>query len=110
MRYHLELPFEYRLFGRDHSVQEGSGRTRNMSSRGLLVAPDKPISKGQAIEISIQLPAQLRDEPGARLVILGHVQRSGPAEAAIRIVRHGFIRAHHPELPELQPAEELAGL
>ncbi|MEO8592790.1 MAG: PilZ domain-containing protein [Candidatus Solibacter sp.] len=97
-RYHLELPFEYRLFGRDQSVREGRGRTLNMSSRGLLLSPDERITKGLPIELSIQMPHPAQGGTGARLVVLGHVLRSGPDGAAIRIVRHGFMRMFPPPL------------
>ena len=106
-RYGLDLHFEYRVFGRDGSVQEGWSRTLNMSSGGLLVAPDQPILKGRTIEITVQLPPQFKDAPGPRLVILGHVLRSNAAGAAIRILRHGFIHVSSQELPEARAA--LAG-
>ena len=93
----LELPLEYRLFGPDRSAQEGCGRTLNMSSTGLLVAPDQQISKGLPIEIVVQLPAELKDGNGTRLLILGHVLRSGATGAAIKILRYGFIHVHHRE-------------
>ena len=99
-RYGLDLHFEYRLFGRDRSVQEGWGRTLNMSSGGLLVAPDQPISKGRTIEITVQLPAQFKDATGARLVVLGHVLRSDATGAAIRILHHGFIHVSNQEPPD----------
>jgi hypothetical protein len=98
-RYGLDLQFDYRVFGRDGSVQEGWGRTLNLSSGGLLVAPDQPICKGRTIEITVQLPAQFKDAPGPRLVVLGHVLRSDAAGAAIRILRHGFIHVSSQELP-----------
>jgi len=104
-RYDLDLPFDFRLFGRDQSVQEGRGRTLNMSSHGLLVSPDLRISKGQPIELFVQLPGQLKDAAGARLVILGHVLRSSPTGAAIKIVRHGFIRVREPGSPATQTGE-----
>ena len=97
-RYGLELPFDYRLFGRDQSVQEGHGRTLNMSSRGLLVAADSRISKGQPIELSVQLPSLCPSARGAQLLILGQVLRTGPTGAAIKIVRHGFIRIRELEV------------
>jgi len=99
-RYGLDLQFEYRLFGRDGSVQEGWGRTLNMSSGGLLVAPDQPICKGRPIEMTVQLPTQFKDAPGPRLVVLGHVLRSGATGVAIRILRHGFIHVSDQELPD----------
>ena len=98
-RYGLDLQFDYRVFGRDGSVQEGWGRTLNLSSGGLLVAPDQPICKGRTIEITVQLPAQFKDAPGPRLVVLGHVLRSDAGGAAIRILRHGFIHVSSQELP-----------
>jgi hypothetical protein len=104
-RYDLDLPFDFRLFGRDQSVQEGRGRTLNMSSHGLLVSPDLRISKGQPIELFVHLPGQLKDAAGARLVILGHVLRSSHAGAAIKIVRHGFIRVRESGSPPSQIGE-----
>ena len=111
-RYGLNLHFEYRLFRRDRSVQEGWGQTLNMSSGGLLVAPDQPICKGRTIEITVQLPAQFKETPGARLVVLGHVLRSDATGAAIRILRHGFIHVSSRELPVPRAAlaVEAAGL
>jgi hypothetical protein len=110
-RYGLDLQFDYRVFGRDGSVQEGWGRTLNMSSGGLLVAPDQPICKGRTIEITVQLSAQFKDTPGPRLVVLGHVLRSDATGAAIRILRHGFIHVSNQELPVPRAAlaEEVAG-
>lgn len=78
-----------------------------MSSRGLLVAPDSRISKGQPIELSVQLPARCPTARGAQLVILGQVLRTGPTGAAIKIVRYGFIRIR--EL-EIASAETAAGV
>ena len=103
-RYGLNLHFEYRLFRRDRSVQEGWGQTLNMSSGGLLVAPDQPICKGRTIEITVQLPAQFKETPGARLVVLGHVLRSDATGAAIRILRHGFIHVSSQEPPDPRAA------
>jgi hypothetical protein len=103
-RYGLDLHFEYLLFGRDGSVQEGWGRTLNMSSGGLMVAPHQPICKGRTIEITVQLPAQVKDARGARLVLLGHVLRSDDTRAAIRILRHGFIHVSSQELPDERAA------
>ena len=103
-RYGLDLHFDYRVFGRDGSIQEGWGRTLNMSSGGLLVAPDQPICKGRTIEITVQLSAQFRDAPGPRLLVLGHVLRSDATGAAIRILRHGFIHVSSRKLPVPRPA------
>ena len=107
-RYGLDLHFEYRLFGRDGSVQEGWGRTLNMSSGGLLVVSDQPICKGRTIEITVQLPAQFKDATGPRLLVLGHVLRSDAKRAAIRILRHGFIHVSSQEPPTLA-VEAVAG-
>jgi len=91
-RYALDLPCSFRVFGRDRSVQEGHGYARNMSSHGLLVSADWKLTKGQPVEISIQLPAGAEGSVTTQLVVLGHVVRSDIAEAGVRIVRHGFMR------------------
>lgn len=110
-RYGLDLHFEYLVFGRAGSVQEGWGQTLNMSSGGLLVASDQPICKGRTIEITVQLPAQFKDAAGPRLVVLGHVLRSDATRSAIRILRHGFIHvsSQEPADPKAKLAVEAMG-
>jgi hypothetical protein len=76
-----------------------------MSSGGLLVASEQPICKGRTIEITVQLPAQFKDAPCPRLVVLGHVLRSDATRAAVRILRHGFIH-----VPSREPADPKAKL
>jgi len=95
-RYALELPFSYRLFGRDQLVQEGSGHTLNMSSNGLLIRAGARLAKGQPIELSVLLPSGAEGPSLTTLVILGHVVRSDVSEASVRIVRHGFMRIQPP--------------
>lgn len=95
-RYSLDLPFSYRLFGKDRLVQEGSGRTRNMSSNGMLILAGARLAKGQPIELSVQLPPGEEGSAPTWLIILGHVVRSDMSETSVRIVRHGFMRVQPP--------------
>ena len=95
-RYALELPFTYRLFGRGQLVQEGIGRTLNMSSNGLLIQAGARLTKGQPIELSVQLPPGGEGSAVTQLVILGHVVRSDISETSVRIVRHGFMHIQPP--------------
>ena len=101
-RYALDLPCIYRLFGRDRSVQEGHGHTRNMSSHGLLVTAGEKLATGQAVEIFIQLPRAVGDTTTTQLIVLGHVVRSDIDEAGVRIVRHGFLRTEAAQTASVQ--------
>lgn len=105
-RYPVHLEFEYRAFGRDHSVSVGTGTTVNMSSRGLLIQTTNPVARSGMIELSVHLPESEDAERAANLVILGQVVRSDPGGAAVRILRHGFFRVDVLERTRPAPVSE----
>jgi hypothetical protein len=105
-RYPVRLEFDYRAFGRDHSVSAGTGITLNMSSRGLLIQTTNPIARSGMIEISVHLPESQDAERAANLVILGQVVRSDSGGAAVRILRHGFFRVDVLDRTSPAPVQE----
>jgi hypothetical protein len=90
-RFPLALALEYRLLGRGQ--RRGSGRTRNISSSGLLfeVADPRPFSG--AIELMVTWPCLLDDECALKLVVRGRVVRNESGGVAIESTQHEFRTA-----------------
>jgi hypothetical protein len=59
MRSPTELMVRYHTLGRRHPVEEGTGRTLNISSRGIFIHSQNQIDPGAKVEISIQWPFEL---------------------------------------------------
>ena len=90
-RYPLQLELYYRLRKKDRLVGEGSGKTVNISNKGLLLAlSDQKCPSGVVAELSIHWPAER--EPSVRqwLNVVGVVLRSDEQGVAVRIARHDF--------------------
>ncbi|MDE3167221.1 MAG: PilZ domain-containing protein [Acidobacteriota bacterium] len=105
-RYPVRLAFDFRAFGRDHSVAVGTGTTLNMSSHGLLIQTATPIVRSGMIELSVHLPESADAERAANLVILGQIVRADANGAAVRILRHGFFRVDVLETTHPAPVQE----
>jgi hypothetical protein len=106
-RYPLRLSVEYRIFGRSHAIAAGSAEIVNMSSHGLLINTKQGVNKGQLIELSIVWRVYPDQPPGADLLVLGRVTRSGPEGSAIRILRYGF-HPRHDAPADAVPAESIS--
>lgn len=90
-RFPLALALEYRLLGRGQ--RRGSGRTRNISSSGVLfeVAELQPFAG--AIELMVTWPCLLDDECALKLVVRGRVVRNERGGVAIESTQHEFRTA-----------------
>lgn len=87
-RFPLRQEIRHRGFGgADFS---GSGKTVNISCRGVLFSTSGLLRRGDEIEIHIDWPAQLSRRMGLRLVARGRVVRTEPGLAAMRILQHEF--------------------
>jgi hypothetical protein len=90
-RFPLSLAVEYRLLGKDR--RRGSGKTRNISSSGVLfeVTDQQPFSG--SIELMVSWPCLLDDECALKLVVKGRVVRSEGSDIAIESIQHEFRTA-----------------
>ncbi len=70
-----------------------SGRTVNMSSRGLLFRTEGELLVGQQLEIGIKWPSQLGHLGAGNLFARGTVVRARKGLAAVSIERCGFRAA-----------------
>jgi len=89
-RFPIENDVRYKLLEGRVVVQTGYGRTRNISSRGILFTTETRLTLGQRIELAVDWPAQLNENCGLILVALGKIVRSGASEAAIDIEKYDF--------------------
>lgn len=85
-RYPVSMELTYRERKGD---QAGTGRTLDMSSRGLCCSGLEPLPAGTEIEVSLDWPVLLEDCP-LKMVIVGHVLRSGAGRTALLILRYQF--------------------
>lgn len=89
-RFPIALQLQYRAFRNAELLHEGSGRTMNMSSGGILFHADVHLEPGLRLELSIAWPVPDERGPHMQLLGAGEVVRIQETDAAIRIRRHEF--------------------
>lgn len=90
-RFPLALAVEYRLLGKGR--RRGSGKTRNISSSGVLLEVTDRQSLSGSIELTVSWPCLLDDECALKLVVKGRVVRSEGSDIAIQSIQHEFRTA-----------------
>jgi hypothetical protein len=93
-RYPVTLAVEYKLLKRGRVIQTGSGRTLNISSRGILFEANEPFALGGPIELMISWPFLLEGVCPLKLVIRGRVVRVDDGNRiAVSVTYHEFHTA-----------------
>jgi hypothetical protein len=95
MRYPIELQVRYHTLARRHPIEEGIGRTLNMSSSGIFICSQNQINPGAKVEISIQWPFQLDRGIHLQLVGTGKVVRCDKLTLALAFDRYEFRTLKH---------------
>ena len=90
VRVPMDLEVRYRVVRRRRPVENGSGRTIDISSSGLSFTADRPLSVGQTLDVYIDWPVLLDGGVQLQIVASGVVVRTTGAVTAIRIERHDF--------------------
>jgi hypothetical protein len=68
----------------------GTGRTVNMSSKGLLFLTEQRLLAGKRLEMAISWPAQLDHKCALKLIARGKVVRAEAGMAAVSIEQYEF--------------------
>ncbi len=89
-RFRIEQEVRYRMLFGHRIAETGHGRTLNMSSSGVWITTDLPLSVGLPVELSMNWPALLNDVCPMKLMIYGCVVRSTETTAAVAIERYEF--------------------
>lgn len=84
-RYGIELEFDlFYLWGANHLIWAGTGRTLNWSRNSVLVEWSKPLAAGNSVELIV------RWSPGVQLIVVGRVLATSDRGAVVRMVRRRF--------------------
>jgi hypothetical protein len=89
-RFPIEREVRYRVLSKRAGQEEGTGKTINISSNGVLFTTDKILLPGKRLELSISWPAQLDNKCQLKLVAQGRVARLEQGRAAIEIQKYEF--------------------
>jgi hypothetical protein len=79
----------YRVLGEKSPGPVGSGKTLNMSGKGVLFTTKSALPAGASIELVVSWPPRLNGV-SLELVLLGHLVRTEETQAAISIRRYDF--------------------
>jgi hypothetical protein len=76
-RYPISLELQYKLLRGGRVEQVGTGITLNISSGGVLFETDDRLPQRGLVEVAMQWPYLLQGVCGLKLVMRGHIVRSG---------------------------------
>ena len=94
-RFPIERDVRYKVLNKKSDDEVGSGKTINMSSRGVLFATDRHLAPGKKLEVSISRPAQLKSAVPLKLVASGRVIRAEQGSVAMEIQHTEFRTQAH---------------
>ena len=81
----------YSVLGGKHRVKQiGSGKTLNMSGRGVLFTTESTLVEGELVELAVSWPALLNGVLPLKLVAQGRLVRIEEKRAAIVIEKYEF--------------------
>ena len=89
-RFPIEREVRYKILSKRTTMEEGTGKTINISSNGVLFTTDQILLPGKRLELSISWPAQLDNKCQLKLVARGRVARLEQGRAAIEIQQYEF--------------------
>ena len=95
-RFPIQSEVRYRIIGLRGASEEGTGKTINISSSGLLFTTERPLTTGKRIEISMDWPARLDNKCRLKLIARGTVTRTEAGAAAATIQQYEFRTAGRP--------------
>jgi hypothetical protein len=78
------------LSGRQKTKRIGSGKTLNISGKGVLFTTESELVEGELVELAVSWPALLNGVLPLKLVAHGLVVRTDDKQAAITIERYEF--------------------
>jgi hypothetical protein len=100
-RFSYHLPVSVRLPGKD---QEGYGFTQDLGARGALFYTEFPLSEGDAVELTLQMPSEITLAEAMRVRCIGKIMRSmAPTGGTARGIAVHFERYEF--LPEAEKVE-----
>lgn len=94
-RYPITLDVEYKLFDGTGVQRKGSGRSINISSRGVLLALPGPLPSLGSVQLSIKWPFLLEDSIALKLMMHGNIVRVEGDTIAVQVTGYEFRTTGH---------------
>ena len=99
VRFPLHRELRYKLLEDDRIVASGNGETLDVSSGGVSMSLDQPLTMGAFVELSISWPVLLDQTCPMRLIAFGRVVRIEGKRAACTIDKYEFrTQARKPQV------------
>ena len=89
-RFPIMREVRYKVLNKKNADEAGSGKTLNMSSKGVLFTSEQMLLPGKRMELAINWPAQLNNQTPLKLVARGRVVRYDDGRAAMEIQQYEF--------------------
>jgi hypothetical protein len=89
-RFPIERDLRYKTLSQRSEALNGSGKTLNISSSGVLFTASHDLAVGTRLEVSISWPAQLNERCLLNLVARGRVARKEEGHVALQIQQYEF--------------------
>lgn len=89
-RFPIERELRYKVMSKRSGYEAGSGKTVDMSSRGISFTTEHALIPGKRIEMAISWPAQLDNRTALKMIARGRIVRCSQGVAAIEIQQYEF--------------------
>jgi hypothetical protein len=89
-RFPIERELRYKTLSQRAEAVNGTGKTLNISSSGVLFTASHDLAVGTRLEVSISWPAQLNERCLLNLVARGRVARKEEGQLALQIQQYEF--------------------
>ena len=89
-RYAVEMDLSYKLLRNQKVLQQGVGKTRDISSGGTFFNADQRLPAGGQVELSIDWPTLLNGVCPLQLRIKGKVMRNSGPGTAVKTLHYEF--------------------
>jgi len=89
-RFPIERELRYKTLSQRSEIINGTGKTLNISSSGVLFTAAHELPVGTRLEVSISWPAQLNERCLLNLVARGRITRQEEGQLALQIQQYEF--------------------
>jgi hypothetical protein len=89
-RFELMCDLRYRVLDSRRHLPQQSGKTINMSSKGVLFESSIELPVGKRVELMIAWPAMLNEKCRLKMVAIGRIVRVENGIVATSILKHEF--------------------
>lgn len=89
-RFEISCELRFRVLDSRRHLPQQTGKTINMSSKGVLFAAPGDLPVGKRVELMIAWPAMLNEKCRLKMVAVGRIVRSSEGQVVALIQKHEF--------------------